>query len=236
MFNRSKKAVSRRKLIKLAGAGAIATGLGVKLSNSATATAPQAIDRPNADQALKFLTEGNQRYVKHKQTHPDESALRLQQVAKAQTPFATVLSCSDSRVPPELLFDQGLGDLFVIRVAGNIVDDAVLGSIEFSAAELNVPLVMVLGHERCGAVSAAVKHTQVPGHISTLTNAIMPAVERVKNKAGDPIDNAVRANVQMCVEKLQSSSTLIAERVKQGKLKIVGARYDLDTGNVEMLT
>ncbi len=233
MINRLKKAVSRRKLIKLVGVGALSTGLGLKLSKSASAIVP-ATGSPNADQALKQLLDGNQRYAKHVSTHPDQSALRLQQVAKTQKPFVTVLSCSDSRVPPELLFDQGLGDIFVIRVAGNIVDDAVLGSIEFSTEQLNVPLVMVLGHERCGAVSAAVKHTEVPGHISTLTRAIMPAVERVKDKAGDPIDNAVRANVQMVVEELKSSA-LLAERVKQGTLKIVGARYDLDSGSVGLI-
>ena len=137
-------------------------------------------------------------------------------------------------MPPELVFDQGLGDLFVVRVAGNILGDAVLGSIEYAAQNLNVPLVMVLGHERCGAVTAAVKGGKVAAHIDSLVKAIQPAVEQAKGKSGDLLDNAVRANVQMVVEQMSVSEPL-ADLVKSQKLQIVGGRYDLDTGTVEII-
>jgi carbonic anhydrase len=230
------KGFSRRHLIKLAGAGALATGIGFKLADPATAKSPApAANALNSDQALKLLADGNKRYVAKKLTHPNQTSVRLQEVAKAQHPFAIVLGCSDSRVPPELVFDQGLGDLFIIRVAGNIVDDAVLGSIEYAAEHLDVPLVMVLGHERCGAVKATVDGGAVPGHISTLIKAIQPAVDSVKGKPGDALDNAVRANIKLVVGQLKTSTPIIVELLKHGKLKIVGARYDLDSGVVDII-
>jgi len=189
----------------------------------------------NGDQVLQKLMAGNKRYMTAKLTHPNQTTARRAEVAKGQHPLAIIVGCSDSRVPPEIVFDQGLGDLFVIRVAGNIVDDAILGSIEYAAEHLHAPLIVVLGHERCGAVDATVKGGNVPGHIGSLVGAIKPAVGRAKDQSGDPLDNAVRANVRMVVDQLKSSGPILEELVKQGKLKIVGARYDLDSGAVEVI-
>ncbi|MGA7933357.1 MAG: carbonic anhydrase [Kovacikia sp.] len=227
---------SRRTFLAV-GTGAIAAGLSTNLllpNQTVTATPAPAVPRVSAEKALQLLMEGNQRYVSHKLAHPHGDQKRLLEVAKGQHPFAIILGCADSRVSPELLFDQGLGDLFVVRVAGNILNDAVLGSIEYAAEHLAVPLVMVLGHERCGAVSAAVDGGKVPSHIDSLVNAIQPAVARVKGKPGDLLDNAVRANVQMVVEQMKVSEP-IADLVSSKKLKIVGGRYDLDMGNVEII-
>ncbi|MBW4520353.1 MAG: carbonic anhydrase [Scytolyngbya sp. HA4215-MV1] len=187
-----------------------------------------------ADHALEKLIAGNQRYVTHQLVHHHQSSSRMRAIATGQHPFAVILGCADSRVPPEIIFDQGLGDLFVIRVAGNILDDAILGSIEYAAEELGTSLVLVLGHERCGAVAATVKHADIPGHISTLLNAIQPAVDRAKDEPGDLLDNAVRANIQLVVEQLKSSMP-VAELVQHSRLKIVGAQYKLDCGTVEVL-
>ena len=183
--------------------------------------------------------EGHQRYVTGKPLYPRQTAARRAAVAQSQRPIAVIFGCADSRVPPEIIFDQGLGDLFVIRLAGHVLTDAVLGSIEYAVAEFGVPLIMVLGHERCGAVKAAVAAVEGggtnPGHIYTLVNAIKPAVAKVKDSPGDVVDNAVRAHITMVVEQLQSSTPLLAPLVQSGKLKIVGARNDLDGGEVDIL-
>jgi carbonic anhydrase len=158
----------------------------------------------------------------------------MRAIAAGQHPFAIILGCADSRVPPEIIFDQGLGDLFVIRVAGNILDDAILGSIEYAVEELGTALVLVLGHERCGAVAATVKHAEVVGHISTLINAIQPAVDRAKNEPGDLLDNAVRANIELVVAQLKSSMP-VADLVLKNKLTVVGAQYNLKCGSVDLI-
>jgi carbonic anhydrase len=132
------------------------------------------------DQALQELMNGNKRYVAAELAHPNQTAARRAEVAKGQDPFAIIVGCSDSRVPPEIIFDQGLGDLFVTRVAGNIVDDVVLGSIEYAAEHLGVPLIVVLGHKRCGAVEAAAKGGDAPVHIRSLVEAIKPAIKKAK--------------------------------------------------------
>ena len=236
VLNQLSAKLSRRMLLAV-GTGAIAAGLKTNLliPQQAVAATPAAKTTAiSAQQALQLLIEGNKRYSFRKFNHPHQDAARLLEVAQGQHPFAIILSCADSRVPPEIVFDQGLGDLFVVRVAGNILDDAVLGSIEFAAEQLNVPLVMVLGHERCGAVKAAVEGGNAPVHISTLVKAIQPAVAKVKGKPGDLLDNAVRANVQMVVEQMKVSEPL-SELVKTKKLQIVGGRYDLDQGTVEII-
>jgi carbonic anhydrase len=138
-------------------------------------------------------------------------------------------------VPPELLFDQGLGDLFVIRVAGNILDDGTLASIEFATAEIGVPLVIVLGHQRCGAVKATLDGGEVPGHISRLIEAIKPALAQIQDQKGERLDNAVRANVKMVVGQITSSQPVLADLVQKGKLKVVGGHYALDNGAVEII-
>ena len=179
--------------------------------------------------------DGNQRFVAgHMRPRGDESR-RRQELANSQKPIAVILSCSDSRVPPELVFDQDLGDIFVIRTAGQVVGDLELGSIEYAVEHLGTPLIVVLGHERCGAVTAAVKGGDAEGHISTIVKAIQPAVAESKGETGDPVDNAVRANVRDVVRQLRSTDPILSHFLHDGKLKVVGSRYDLDTGHVELL-
>jgi len=224
--------ISRRNLLQIGGASLLTMGLGLTLNpNSMAAEVPEI----SADQALQKLKEGNQRYVSFKRNYPDQDEVRLKTVAQAQHPFAVVLGCADSRVPPALLFDQGLGDLFVIRVAGNILDDGTLASIEFATAELGVPLVMVLGHQRCGAVKATLDGGEVPGHISRLVEAIKPALIQIQDQKGDRLDNAVRANVKMVVGQITASTPILADLVNKGKLKVVGGHYALDNGIVEII-
>ncbi|MBW4588503.1 MAG: carbonic anhydrase [Aetokthonos hydrillicola CCALA 1050] len=186
------------------------------------------------DAALEKLLEGNQRFTQHHPQYPDQSAARLLEVAQAQHPFATILSCADSRVPPEIIFDQGIGDVFDIRIAGNIAIPEAIGSIEYAAVLLGTPVVMVLGHERCGAVTATVQKQALLGNIGTFVQAIKPALEKVSGQSGDAVENAVVANVQYQIERL-GRSQLLTERVESGKLKIVGGRYDLDTGKVTIV-
>lgn len=186
-------------------------------------------------ESMKLLVEGNHRYTSGAFQHPNQQAERRTEVAKGQKPFAIVLTCADSRVPPEIVFDQGLGDLFVIRVAGNIIDDAILGSIEYAAEHLGTPLLVVMGHERCGAVSAAIGSGEVEGHIGSLVRAIKPAVVKAKSMPGDIVENSVKMNVAMVVEKLQHNKPVLSHLVEQGKFKVVGAYYDLDDGSVSFL-
>ncbi len=195
-------------------------------------TSPESL---NPDAALQKLMQGNQRFVQHQPQYPDQSALRLQEVAQAQHPFATILSCADSRVPAEIVFDQGIGDIFDVRIAGNIATSEAIGSIEYAVVLLGSPLLMVMGHERCGAVTAAVQNQSLLGDIGTFVKAIKPAVEKVKDQSGDAVENAVVANVQYQLERLKRSQ-LLTEQVRSGKLKIVGGRYDLDTGKVSIIT
>ena len=191
---------------------------------------------PAPDAVIAELKAGNQRHVNTNYKKMNHKTLaRRMELAKGQHPGAIILSCADSRVPPEIIFDQGLGDLFVLRVAGNIVEDLGLGSIEYAAEHLGPKLVVVLGHERCGAVDATLKGGEAPGHIAALVKKIQPAVEKSKAMPGDKLDNAVITNVQLVVEELKKSQPIIAEMAAQGKIKIVGARYDLDTGVVTWL-
>jgi len=193
----------------------------------------------SAAEALERLMDGNRRFVVEQAQRLNQSADVRVKVASGQHPFAIIFGCSDSRVPPEVIFDQGLGDLFVIRVAGHVVDDTALASIEFGIEEFETPLVMVLGHERCGAVTAAVKaltaHEEAMGHVGALVEPIKVAAEQVRNAPGDLVDNAVRANVALVVSELENSEPILAERVDADELLIVGARYDLDTGAVELI-
>ena len=210
-------------------------GLVVLVSFSSAAMAATEGSAVSGDLAQQKLIVGNKRYVDAKPSHPNQTVQHRTEVAKGQHPFAAIVSCADSRVPPEILFDQGLGDLFVIRLAGNILNDAALGSLEYAVEHLGVKYIMVLGHERCGAVDATLKGGEAPGHIGSLVNAIQPAVEKAKNQPGDPLDNAVRANVTMVVQQLKSSEPILEGRVKKGDLTVVGARYDLDDGVVAIL-
>lgn len=228
--------IGRRELFHRGAIAAlgIATTANPLLWQVKSAAAAETEPMSSPDAALRTLMEGNQRFVQHQPLYPDQSQKRLTEVAKAQHPFATILSCADSRVPPEILFDQGIGDIFDVRIAGNVASPEAIGSIEYAVGLLGSPLLMVLGHERCGAVTAAVQNEPLPGDISTFVQAILPAVDRVKDKAGDVVDNAVIANVQYQIERLQRSS-MLKERLQNNTLKIVGARYDLDTGKVTMI-
>ena len=201
-------------------------------------TAPASVGKESnltADQALQRLVAGNERYVAGAATHPDQTAQRRAELAKGQFPFAIVLTCSDSRVVPELFLDQGLGDLFVIRNAGNILDDHVIGSMDYAVEHLHVPLVLVVGHEKCGAVSAAVAGGEAPGHIRSVVEALEPAVEQARNLPGDKVDNAVRANAARAAEILTRVQPILKEAASSGKLMVVPARYDLATGRLEIL-
>jgi carbonic anhydrase len=235
--------IDRRNFIHLLGLGGV--GLGAIASGSLVWDIKEAladsIETNSADltpdTALARLLDGNKRFVQQKLKHPHQSKSRLGEVATAQHPFATILSCADSRVPPEILFDEGIGDIFDVRLAGNIVTPEALGSIEYSAILLGTPLLMVLGHERCGAVTAAVKGEQVPGAISSFVKSIEPALKSAKkNPSGDPVEDAVVANVKYQVDRLRKTSELLVQREQEGKLKIVGARYDLDKGEVTIIS
>lgn len=205
------------------------------LVTSTILQAAAADDSISADAAWQKLKEGNTRYAAGQLAHPNQTAARREEVAKGQKPFAVVLACADSRVGPEVVFDQGLGDLFVVRVAGNIVDNAGLGSIEYAVEHLGASLVVVLGHEKCGAVAAAVGAGHVPGHVHSIVKALEPAVTASKSQGGDSVDNAVRSNVQLVTKQIAGAVPILSERAKSGRLKVLGARYDLDTGLVELV-
>ncbi|MEH2366810.1 carbonic anhydrase [Nostoc sp.] len=233
--------MERRDFLKLGMTGAFgmmlsASDLLWRVEQAKAAEIPStSAESLNPDAALQKLIEGNQRFIQHHPQYPDQSELRLHEVAQAQHPFATILSCADSRVPAEIVFDQGIGDIFDVRIAGNIATHEAIGSIEYAVVLLGSPLLMVMGHERCGAVTAAVQKESLPGDISTFVKAIKPALKRVKDQPGDAVENAVVANVQYQIERLKRSK-LLNKQVESGKLKIVGGRYDLDTGRVTIIT
>jgi carbonic anhydrase len=232
--------LSKRAFLQTAGFGTLTTLLAPVMNAGGLTQTPAAPAAPapgpiTGDEALQKLIEGNRRHLSGEFTITQRLAERRQQVAKAQHPFAAILGCSDSRLPPEIVFDHSLGDLFVVRVAGNIVDMDVLASLEFAATQFGTPLIMVLGHARCGAVAAALADAKVPGHIVSLVDAIKPAVAMSKGQPGDPLDNAIRANIRRTVEDLKTSQPILGDLVKAGTLKVVGALYSLDTGKVEIV-
>jgi len=225
--------MGRRAFLRLGAGMAAAAAVG----GSAFAAGGPATSL-TADQALAKLKEGNQRYVSSPQACVADLAKARAGVAKHQAPWVTILSCADSRVPPELIFGgQNVGELFIARNAGNMADTATLGTIEYGAAVLGVPLIVVLGHESCGAVAAACevveKSTKFPGSIGPMLEPIIPAALAVKGKPGDFVDNAVRENAMRTASRIVSASNIIADLVKNGKVKVVAARYDLDDGLVE---
>ena len=206
---------------------------------SLPAWAQSASPAPNAigpDEALKRLQEGNARYAANTARNKDFSAGRVAR-ASAQYPFASIVSCADSRLAPELAFDQGPGELFVVRVAGNFVNEDGLASLEYGAIVLGVPLIMVLGHTNCGAVNATIKAvkegTTLPGHLPRLINAIRPAVTAAQAKAPtDLLAEATAENVRLNVKKLEAAKPLLSDLVAAGKVKVVGAVYDIASGKV----
>ena len=186
-------------------------------------------------QSLKKLIDGNKRCVVCKPQYPRQDARRRKEVSKGQKPFAVIVGCSDSRIPPELIFDQGLGDLFVVRLAGNIVDNVALGSIEYAVEHLGSKLIVVLGHGKCGAVTAATQGADAPGHVGAVVKAIQPAVKKARKLPGDFIDNAIRANVTLVAGKIKSSKPILAEMAEKGEIEVIGAYYNIETGAVELL-
>jgi carbonic anhydrase len=235
------KRLSRREFVAISGAAGISFGLNRANAQPVTARADRAAS-PTAAEVLLDLMEGNARFASGQVASPRRSPRDFAALAEGQRPEAVIIGCSDSRVPPEILFDQGVGDLFVVRVAGNVVSGAgavVKGSIEYAVAELQVPLIMVLGHSNCGAVKAAVKHIDehdpLPGAINDLVGMIKPAVEESKTRAGDKLENAIRANVALGVERLKSLGPIVAAQEKEGRVKIVGATYELRTGRVTLV-
>jgi len=188
-----------------------------------------------ADSALIRLKEGNTRFIKGESIRPHQDLKRIKEVWLGQQPFAIIVGCSDSRVPSEIIFDQGLGDLFIVRTAGQVSSFASWASIEFGNAVLGANLIVVMGHTKCGAVAAACKIPDVPGHIVTLINAIKPAAQLAKTQFGDEVENAVKINVAMQVQQLQNLEPVLTKAVKSAELKIVGAVYNLETGKVEFL-
>jgi carbonic anhydrase len=228
-------AMSRRGFLGLAGALSAAAALAPGLVESASV--PSEARPKNADEALTKLMAGNARYVsgnmRLRAFAPTRAALAMK-----QKPFAIILGCADSRVAPELAFDQGRGDLFVVRVAGNFINEDGLASIEYAVKFLGSPLIMVLGHTACGAVDAAIKvlkdNVQLPGHLPQLVAMIKPAVAMAKTESGNLLNNSIRKNVELNVAKMKSSGPIVAEYVAQGRVKVVGGIYDLETGKVSL--
>ncbi|GLR92020.1 carbonic anhydrase [Bradyrhizobium iriomotense] len=229
---------SRRSLINLTVAGLGLTLGGAALAKE-TKTPPKPQNVVTPDSALKRLMDGNARYVdgvarRHDFKHEREA------LAGGQNPFAAVLSCADSRIAPEYAFDTGRGDLFVCRVAGNFAGTETIASMEYAVAVLNTPLILVLGHDACGAVDATLKalkdNTSPPGHIPSLVEAIAPAAKTAMQQGGNVLDVAIRQNVIDNAAKLKSAAPILNAAAEQGKLKVVGGIYRLATGTVELIS
>ena len=194
-----------------------------------------------ADQALDALKQGNARFVSGAVARPDQGKFRREETAKnGQKPFVTVLSCSDSRVPVELLFDRGVGDIFSVRIAGNVAEDGGIGTVEYGVDHLGTPLLVVLGHTKCGAVTATVQKADVHGKLPVLVEKIQPAVEKTAAakpnlSGGDFVQAAIEANVWQAVGDIMAASPMLAEKVKAGQLKVMGAMYDIASGQVSWL-
>ena len=188
----------------------------------------------SAEEALEKLTQGNKRFVELKQKHPDEDKKRRKEMLKGQHPFVVILSCSDSRVPPELIFDQGLGDIFEIRNAGNVLDDHVIGSIEYAVMHCGVKLIVIMGHQDCGAIAATLSGVSETKYIKSLEDSIQPAVDDCKKKGLEiNSDNVVKAHVKQDINELLSQDTELVKYMKEHNVKIVPAYYHLDSGIVD---
>jgi carbonic anhydrase len=220
--------LSRRRALALLSATAVAAAIPVSLR----ADEQGVLDVRTPEEALRELRAGNQRFVDGKSTEPNRTMARIRELSRSQSPFAAVLSCADSRVPVEILFDQGFGDLFVCRAAGNIVTPEIIGSLEFGTAVLGAKALVVLGHTGCGAVKATIAGDAVPGQISTLYRHIQPAVDRTPSRE---LEEVARENVRVQVRLLRSASPVVAGLVREKKLAVTGGVYDLATGRVTML-
>ena len=231
--------VTRRGTLRAAAGIAVAAVIDHASAREDGAEQP----KPNpigADAALARLMKGNARYAANKPAQRDFSAGRAER-ATSQYPVAAVLSCADSRVAPEFVFDQGPGDLFVVRLAGNFVNDYGLASLEYAVKFLGVPLVMVLGHSKCGALSAAIKvvedNAELPGHLPGLVQSIKPAVEAAKAKSPrDLLTAAIAENVALNVKRLETAQPLLASFAQSKQMKVVGGVYDLANGKISLLS
>ncbi len=234
---------SRRLFLKMAAGSALALGIAGAAGRMASAAPVKMPPLPEnvmtANAALERLMAGNQRYVSGQST-PLNFAKDRAALVRGQNPYASVLSCSDSRVGPEFCFDEQRGDLFVARVAGNYLTTDFVATLEYAAAVLHTPLIMVLGHESCGAVAAAIdavdKNEQFPGHIQSMASALAPAVRAAKNMPGERFDNVVKMNVIRNVDKLKNQAPILSRLVADKKIRVVGGVYSLKTGRVELVT
>lgn len=230
--------VSRRNAIKYGGGflgtGLLAAAIGSNISSPARVVAQ---DNLNPEQSLAELIEGNKRFVAGKSQYPHQNITRLQEVALGQKPFASVLSCADSRVPVEIIFDQGFGDIFVVRGAGNIATPEETGSLEFGSLVLGSKVIVVIGHQACGAVISTLKGGEVPGSIGSILKSIDPAVKTYQGQQDnkESVRKATEANVKYQVQTLEKSPVL-SQLIQEGKLKIVGAYYSFDTRQITVLT
>lgn len=194
------------------------------------------------NEALKKLIEGNERFANNKSIHPNRYEETKDVLLKQQKPFVAVLSCSDSRVPIEIIFDAGLGDIFAVRTAGHVLSKEVIGSLEYAIKDLGVKLVMILGHENCGAISTAVQtyqnknYDELSENLQSIMNHIYPAIENVHDENGDFLNCAVKSNIQYQLEDLINKDAYIAKKVQEGKIAVVGAMYSLAKGKVEILS
>ena len=229
---------SRRSFFRSACCGSL--GLAASIAAPQVYAADAKMTTLTADQALVLLKEGNAKSLTDSPIRAVQGRERRLEIARGQTPFAVLVSCSDSRVPPEVLFGRGLGELFIVRNAGNTVDTVALGSIEYAIAVLGVPLIVVLGHERCGAVDAALsvveKNTVFPGSLNQMIEPILPAALMARStgaKGEALLDAAVRENIRRVVNRIKNSEPVLMNPIKTGKVKVVGARYDLDDGEVD---
>ena len=232
------KGTSRRNFLRSAGLAVAGLALAPSAFAKDTKASPKPQNDISPDKALRRLMKGNGRYVEGVSRRHDFKSER-EALVGGQNPYASILSCADSRIAPEYAFDSGRGDLFVCRVAGNFANDDTVASLEYATAVLNSPLILVLGHDSCGAVDATIKslrdNTTLPGHMPSLVNALAPAVKAVADQPGDKLANATRRNVLDNVAKLKAATPILSAAATEGKIKIVGGIYRLDTGKVEFV-
>jgi len=229
---------SRRSIFKMIGSVLLLSIVDNKILLAASDSPPIPANVITPDAAFERLMRGNKRYVSGKSNIRNFSQTRAA-LTKGQNPFASILSCADSRVSPELCFDEGRGDLFVNRLAGNYVSSDILASIEYGAAVLNAPIIMVLGHTECGAIKAAIKadkdNVDFPGHIQAITTSLQGAVKAGQKNGGDLLAATTVENIKINVALLKDSTPLLRKLVEDKKLKVVGGLYHLDTGKVELV-
>jgi carbonic anhydrase len=231
--------LSRRRVLGFFGAATAGLALAGTVSAKEAKAPPKPQNVVSPDASLELLVKGNKRYVDGVARRHDFKTER-EALVGGQNPYAGILSCADSRIAPEYTFDSARGDLFVCRVAGNFANDDTIASMEYAVAILGVPLIMVLGHDACGAIDATIKslkdNTTLPGHLPSLVTSLTPAVKAVSGKPGDQLDNAIRQNVIDNVAKLKSATPILNSAVEKGKLKVVGGIYRLKDGRVEMVS